>query len=214
MTDHRYRASSTGLILVDPYNDFLSEGGKRWPAVKDVVTDVGLVKNLRRLLEGCRRAGVRVFYAMHHQSEAGQFDDWKTPSKSNVAMRDLALFEKGSWGADIHPELVPKPGDVMARQHWNSSGFANTDLDFLLKQYGIDHIAVAGMAANTCVESTGRYGLELGYHVTYLGDGVATFTREEQDATIRLNYPRVGHAVLRIDEFLARITTPLQVMKV
>ena len=28
MTDHRYEASRTALLLVDPYNDFLSEGGE------------------------------------------------------------------------------------------------------------------------------------------------------------------------------------------
>ena len=202
-----YPAPSTGLILVDPYNEFLSEGGKRWDQVKDVVLEVNLVANLRRLLEGCRTAGVRVFYALHHQSEPGDFDRWKAPSKSNMAMRDLGMFAKGSWGAEIHPDLVPEPGDVMPRHHWNSSGFANTDLDFLLKQNGVDRIAVAGMAANTCVESTGRYGLELGYHVTFLKDGVATFSREEQHAAIHLNYPRVSHAVLAIDDFLAKIET-------
>jgi hypothetical protein len=26
----------TGLLFVDPYNDFLSEGGKLWPRVKEV----------------------------------------------------------------------------------------------------------------------------------------------------------------------------------
>lgn len=200
-----YRPETTGLILVDPYNEFLAKGGKRWDAVKEVVLEVGLVPNLKRLLGGCRRLGVRVFYALHHQSEPGDFDGWKAPSKSNAAMRDLGMFAKGSWGAEIHPDLMPAPGDVMARQHWNSSGFANTDLDFLLKQHGIDRIAVAGMAANTCVESTGRHGLELGYHVTYLSDGVATFSREEQHAAIHLNYPRVGHAVLTIDAFLSRL---------
>lgn len=203
---HTYPAALTGLILVDPYNDFLSEGGKRWPDVKQVVEDVGLIANLKRLLDGARAKGVKVFYAMHHQSEPGDFDRWKAPSKSNVAMRDKGLFAKGTWGADIHPELVPKPGDVMARQHWNSSGFANTDLDFLLKQNGIDRIAVAGMAANTCAESTGRYGLELGYHVTMLSDGVATFSREEQHASVHLNYPRISHAVMTVDEFVEQIS--------
>jgi hypothetical protein len=32
MIDHRYEASRTALLLVDPYNDFLSEGGKLWEA--------------------------------------------------------------------------------------------------------------------------------------------------------------------------------------
>ena len=93
----------------------------------------------------------------------------------------------------------------MALEHWTSSGFANTDLDFLLKQHGVDHVVVAGMAANTCVEATGRYALELGYHVTYLSDAVATFSKEEQYAAVALNYRRAGHAVMTVDEFLALV---------
>lgn len=33
------------MWLVDPYNDFLSDGGKLWPLVKDVAQDVGLLAN-------------------------------------------------------------------------------------------------------------------------------------------------------------------------
>lgn len=31
----------TGLLFVDPYNDFLSEGGKLWPRVKEVASRSG-----------------------------------------------------------------------------------------------------------------------------------------------------------------------------
>ena len=31
-----YDPSTTAILLVDPYNDFLSEGGKLWPWVKDM----------------------------------------------------------------------------------------------------------------------------------------------------------------------------------
>ena len=31
MSDFHYDASRSGLLLVDPYNDFLSDGGKIWP---------------------------------------------------------------------------------------------------------------------------------------------------------------------------------------
>ncbi len=199
-----YRAGTTGLILVDPFNDFLSEGGQNWEFVKEVALEVGVVENLKRVLEGARANGVKVFYAMHRQCEAGEFDGWKAVSGTHEAMRD-GLFKKGSWGAEIHPDLKPEDGDVMALEHWTSSGFANTDLDFLLKQHGIDHVAVAGMAANTCVEATGRYALELGYHVTYLSDAVATFSKEEQHAAVALHYRRAGHAVLTVDAFLALI---------
>jgi hypothetical protein len=31
-----YATGSTALLFVDPYNDFLSEGGKIWPRVRPV----------------------------------------------------------------------------------------------------------------------------------------------------------------------------------
>jgi len=42
----------------------------------------------------------------------------------------------------------------------------NTDLDAQLKQRGIEKIILVGFVANTCIESTARFGMELGYHVT------------------------------------------------
>jgi nicotinamidase-related amidase len=42
-----------------------------------------------------------------------------------------------------------------------ASGFANTDLDYQLHQREITHLVMAGMIANTCLESTARYAREL-----------------------------------------------------
>jgi nicotinamidase-related amidase len=36
-----YDPQTTALLLVDPYNDFLSEGGKVWPRVK-AIAEAGL----------------------------------------------------------------------------------------------------------------------------------------------------------------------------
>jgi nicotinamidase-related amidase len=35
-------------------------------------------------------------------------------------------------GGDWHPELAPRPGDIVIEQHWCQNGFANTDLGFQL----------------------------------------------------------------------------------
>jgi hypothetical protein len=35
-----YEASSSAVLLVDPYNDFLAQGGKLWPRVKAVAEEV------------------------------------------------------------------------------------------------------------------------------------------------------------------------------
>lgn len=88
------------------------------------------------------------------------------------------------------------------RQHWASSGFANTDLDFMLKQHHIRKILFIGMRANTCVDTTARFGQELGYHVTLIRDAIGSFSWEEMAATFDLNAPLYAHAVLTTDEFV------------
>lgn len=40
-----YRPARTDLLLVDPYNDFLSDGGKLLPMLRDVADDVRLLDN-------------------------------------------------------------------------------------------------------------------------------------------------------------------------
>jgi hypothetical protein len=41
MTVLRYEKEITALLLVDPYNDFISEGGKIWGRIKGVFLDNG-----------------------------------------------------------------------------------------------------------------------------------------------------------------------------
>jgi hypothetical protein len=37
MADVTFRLDQTGLLVVDPYNDFISDGGKLWPRIREVV---------------------------------------------------------------------------------------------------------------------------------------------------------------------------------
>src|SRR6218665_666373 len=61
-----YPIDKTALVLVDPFNDFLSEGGKLYPVTKSTVEGVGLIANLKKLLLAARSKQVQVIYAPHH----------------------------------------------------------------------------------------------------------------------------------------------------
>jgi nicotinamidase-related amidase len=61
------------------------------------------------------------------------------------------------------------------------------------------------MLANTCIESTGRFGMELGYHVTLVKDATAAESWEAMDAA-ELNGPTFAHAMLTTQELLATLT--------
>jgi nicotinamidase-related amidase len=88
----------------------------------------------------------------------------------------------------------------MIKEHWAQSGFANTDLDFQLKQQGITHVIVIGLLANTCIESTSRFAMELGYHVTLVRDATAAFTKEMMHAAHVLNGPTFAQEILTTAE--------------
>ena len=88
---------------------------------------------------------------------------------------------------------------------FTASYFANTDLDLQLKQHGIRRTILIGMIANTCLEATGRFGMELGYHITLVTDATAAFTHEAMEAAHRLNGPTFAHAILTSSELSAQL---------
>jgi nicotinamidase-related amidase len=201
----KYSSDSTAILMVDPFNDFLSEGGTLWPLVQEVAEAVNLVPNLKRLAEGARSQGVQIIYTPHRRWREGDYDNWQFSHPQHVGTAKMKLFAAGTWGGEWHPDLTPQPGDEVAKEHWLTAAFPNTDVDYLLRQHGIDHVVVVGLASNTCVESTARFAVEMGYHTTLLTDAVATFSMEEHKAAVNLDYPRIAHNVTTVDEFLASI---------
>jgi nicotinamidase-related amidase len=202
MSNTTYEAARTGLLLVDPYNDFLSNGGKLFPMIKEIADDVGLLDNLRATVAAARNAGIRVFFVPHHRWQPGDYEKWHHPNSSQRAAAQRQLFARGTWGSEWHPDFIPQDGDIVVKEHWAQSGFANTDLDFLLKQQGITHVVVTGLLANTCIESTARFAMELGYHVTLVRDATAAFSKEMMRAAHDLNGPTFAHAITTTAELL------------
>jgi nicotinamidase-related amidase len=197
-----YSSENTALLIVDPFNDFLSESGKLWSLTKETVKGVNLIENLKNILSAARSSGIKVVFVPHHLTEKGDFADWKFLAPTHQGSLDNSLFEKGRWGGEFHPELLPQGGDLIAQNHWTASGFANTNLDFLLKQHNIDHVVIAGMKANTCIDTTSRYAVELGYHTTLIKNAIAAFNWEEIKATVEVNFPKYGHTLLSMEEFI------------
>ncbi|MER5425994.1 cysteine hydrolase [Streptosporangium roseum] len=191
-----YDPRHTAVLLVDPYNDFISEGGKLWPRLEPVAKKVGLVDNLRSVVTSAREAGIQVVFVPHRRWEPGDYETWAHPNPTQRNIKERHTFARGTWGGEFHPDFQPQAGDVVVHEHWAQSGFANTDLDFQLKQHGITHAVVVGVLANTCIESTGRFAMELGYHVTLVRDATAAFLPEMMNAAHELNGPTYAHAIV------------------
>ncbi len=195
--------SRTALLFVDPYNDFLSEGGKLWPLVAGVATAVGLHENLRRITAAVRAIGMQIIVVPHHRWKPDELAGWDHPNPYMLGGYRAQIFAQGSWGGEWHPDFAPQEGDLIATEHWGSSGFANTNLDTLLKQKAITRVILVGLIANTCLETTGKYAVELGYHVTLVRDATAAASEDAMRCAHDINGPTYAHAIVTTAELLA-----------
>jgi ureidoacrylate peracid hydrolase len=206
MTAVTYSKDHSGLVVIDPYNDFISAGGKVWDRLKGVIETNNCVGHMEQVLDAARKADVRVFYALHRRYRPGDYETWKYIAPIQKAAWSRKTFEHGTWGGEIRSEFEPQPGDIVAHEHWGSSGFANTDLDLQLKRHGIHQLIVMGLIAHTCVEATVRYAAELGYQVTMVKDATADYSEAEMHAALEINIPNYATAVLTADEVIAAIS--------
>jgi nicotinamidase-related amidase len=113
-----YDRELTALLVIDPYNDFISEGGKVWDRLKAIAEANACVPHMAQVLNAARQARLRVFYALHRQYRPGDYDSWKSIAPVQEAARSRKTFEHGTWGGELRSEFVPQPGDVVALEHW------------------------------------------------------------------------------------------------
>jgi ureidoacrylate peracid hydrolase len=196
MAKATYDKELTALLVIDPYNDFISEGGKVWDRLKAVAEANSCVPHMLGILNAARKAELRVFYALHHRYRPGDYETWKYFAPIQKAAWLGKTFENGTWGGEIRSEFAPQPGDIVALEHWCSSGFANTDLELQLKKHCVHRLIVIGLLASTCVEATVRFAAEIGYDVTVVKDAIADLSDERMHAALDVNIPNYASAIV------------------
>jgi ureidoacrylate peracid hydrolase len=206
MPDTADNRVDTALVVIDPYNDFISEGGKVWPRIRTVAEANDCVPHMVQILSFARKANLRVFYAMHRRYRPGDYETWNYVAPVQRAAWRSKAFEYGTWGGEFRSEFTPLPHEIVVQEHWCSSGFANTDLDLQLKKHGIRKLIVIGLIAHTCLEATVRFAAELGYDVTVVRDATADYSDKEMHAALDVNLPSYASAIVTTNELLAAIT--------
>lgn len=186
------------LVMIDPYNDFTSRLGKGWPLLRSVAADTELVRRLSLLLDAARRHGQLVAYAPHKRFRSTLAAP-TYPTPSQYQSRQIRFFSARGRGGKFHKALTPRQGEFVASEHATASGFGGTDLHEHLQSHSVTHLVVCGLLTNTCIESTARQGVDLGYHVTVVSDAVATWSRADHHAALGGSLPLVAHALATTD---------------
>ena len=94
----------TALLVIDPVNDFLSEGGAGWEMVKTTVRMHDVIGNLKRTIAGARERSIPVLFApMAYTEEDYRDRQLHRRSGINRVMFEKKMFLAGSWGPTSTP---------------------------------------------------------------------------------------------------------------
>ncbi|MBE7196551.1 MAG: cysteine hydrolase [Parafilimonas terrae] len=127
---------------------------------------------------------------------ASYYERWATMTRVNL---DPSLI-------DLVPQLArfTPPAEVLDKRVY--SPWLGTDLDERLQARGIDTLIVTGAETDVCVLAAVLGGVDLGYRIVLVSDGLCSSCDEAHDALMVMYRMRYGHQVetLTMEEVLER----------
>lgn len=173
-----FDAKRTGLLLIDTQNHVWNpEVAARLPAFDEQVRAV-VLPNLRRLIDAFRGAGAEIVYTvMENLTKDGR-------DRSLDYKLSGFFIAKGSWEAQVLDAVAPGDDDIVLPK--TSSGvFNSTNLDYLLRNIGIETLVVTGFLTDQCVDHAIRDAADRGYYPVCISDACATHTQTRHDTALK-----------------------------
>ncbi|KPL61010.1 cysteine hydrolase family protein [Rossellomorea vietnamensis] len=149
------------LLIIDVQNGMFQEGNVVYKGDK-------LLQTLKDLIEKARSTETPIYY-IQHNAPIGK------------------PLEYGTKGWEIHREITPNPQDLII-QKTTPDSFYNTSLDDELKKQGIEHVVIAGIQTEACVDTTCRRAFSLDYKVTLASDAHSTWDSQDITAQQIINH--------------------------
>ena len=115
-------------------------------------------------------------------------------SKERFANVDMNQFMK------IHDALEPQAGEVVVAKR-RVSAFAGSDLEVILRAFGIQHMVLTGISTSGVVLSTLREAADKDYQLTVLADCCADGDEEVHHVLTTKVFPRQAD-VLTVEEWI------------
>ena len=108
---------------------------------------------------------------------------WPVYIIQHCSTSSTSPLRPGQMGNDLKEFVQPRQIERLVKKS-HTNAFIQTDLHELLQQDGIAKLVMCGFVTNNSVEATARMAGDLGYKVTVLSDGTATFNKQGIDGTV------------------------------
>jgi nicotinamidase-related amidase len=154
-----------------------------------------IIPNLKRLIEAARKNNIPVIYS----------NDAHYPQDVEVTRKWGKHAIKGTKGAEVIPELEPKPRDYQVEKR-TYSGFYDTGLDSILRMLyegeGAKTVVLGGLHTHMCVRHTAADAFFRGYRIVVASDGVEAFTQEDHEQGLKYLENVYNAKIMTVDQII------------
>lgn len=195
------------LVVVDVLNDFCADGGAMAEEGLDVSMAQEMAGRLPALIDAARDAGALVVFVRNIYSTEGNTylsEAWleQAQRRREGSYVDRPVCPPDSWNNDFYGDVGPRDGEPVVTKH-RFDAFHDTDLDLILSSNGVRTVVVTGVATNVCVETTARHAFMKDYYVVIPGDGAATYSEAEHEASLRT-----------LDRYFGQVTSCAEIIEI
>ena len=192
----------TALVIVDMQNTFVEEG-----APAEVPASRGICDAINGLTAELRDLGVKVIWVTHANNTDGRNNDWAGFFDhfvdAEIRQKTIESLAPGKHGQEIYPTLEVADGDLQViKNRYSALIQGSSQLERVLRGFGVSNVLIAGTKTNVCCEATGRDAMMLDFNVVMVSDCLAALSDEEHRASLETFIQQFGD-VMTVDEVVA-----------
>lgn len=173
------------VIIIDMVNDFVTGKFANERAQK-------IIPATQQLITKAHEQNIPVIYC----SDAHLPKDFELKIWGEHCM-------KGTWGAQIIPELTPQKQDYTLNKR-TYCAFFQTGLDSLLRELKIENIILSGVVTNICVINSAAAGFFNGYNIIVPPETTDSTTAEATQASLDYMQHNYAANIMHLDDIYKR----------
>jgi nicotinamidase-related amidase len=138
-----------------------------------------VIPNLTALVAASRRAGVEVIYTVIENLTRDGRD-----RSLDYKLSDF-FIAKGSQEARVLDAIAPGEDEIVIPKT-SSSIFNSTNIDYVLRNLGVEDLLGTGFLTDQCIDHPVKDGADRGYYVTCISDACMANTWERHRAALAM----------------------------